>query len=146
MTKKGLEKLNKEYENLINTKRPQIVEKIAKARAEGDLSENAAYHSAREEQSFIEGKILELDQVIKNVVIQDSKIDGTVKVGSVVKIKIKESEEEFSIVSPMEANPTEKKISHESPLGSALLGKRVGDEIKVTVPMGDITYKIVHIK
>jgi len=147
LTKEGLEKLKTEYEELVNTKRKDIVDRIAKAREQGDLSENGAYHAAKEEQAFIEGRIEELEVILKNALVEVSTTtDGTVKVGSLVKVKIEGGEEEFSIVGAPEANPTERKISHESPLGSALVGKKVGDVVQVEAPVGKIAYEILAVR
>lgn len=146
LTQEGLERLKKEYEGLVNTKRQEIVDRIAKARAEGDLSENGAYHAAKEEQAFIEGRIEELDEILKNALVEvSSKNDGLIRVGCLVKVKIEGSEEEFNIVGAPEANPSERKISHESPLGSALIGKKVGDVVEVEAPVGKITYEILSV-
>jgi len=146
LTQEGLEKLKKEYKELIEVKRKDIVDRIAKARAEGDLSENGAYHAAKEEQAFIEGRIEELDEILKNALVEVSNgKDGLVRVGCLVRVKIEGSEEEFSIVGAPEANPMEKKISHESPLGSALIGKKVGDVVEVEAPVGKITYEILSV-
>ncbi|PIS23391.1 transcription elongation factor GreA [candidate division WWE3 bacterium CG08_land_8_20_14_0_20_40_13] len=148
LTKEGLEKLKAEYDELVNIRRKDIVDRIAKAREQGDLSENGAYHAAKEEQAFIEGRIEELEDILKNALVEVSTgtKDGIIKVGCVVRVKIDSTEEEFSIVGTPEANPTEKKISHESPLGAALLGKKVGDVVEVEAPVGKIHYEILGVR
>lgn len=147
LTKEGLEKLKAELNTLTTVKRAEVVDKIAKARAEGDLSENGMYQAAKDEQSFVEGRIAELEQILKNAVVETAtKNNDTVQVGSVVTVLIKEKEDNFHIVGPVEANPVEKKISHESPLGKALIGKKVGEMIQVETPLGLISYIIKKIK
>jgi transcription elongation factor GreA len=148
LTQEGLEKLKTEYEDLVNVRRKDVVDRISKAREQGDLSENGAYHAAKEEQAFIEGRIEELEGILKNALVEVSTgtSDGTVKIGCMVKVKIEGTEEEFSIVGAPEANPMEKRISHESPLGSALLGKKIGDIVEVDAPVGKIRYEILGVK
>lgn len=143
LTKEGLENLKEELKELIE-KRPDVANEIKAARDMGDLSENAAYHSAREEQAFIEGRITELQDIIKNAKVT-KKTKDIVCVGCKVTVHIEGSEETFHIVGAPEADPAKKKISHESPLGSALMGKKVGDEFEVEVPVGKLKYKILKI-
>lgn len=149
LTKEGLEELKKEYEELSKKRRPEIVERLSSARDQGDLSENAEYHAAREELSFIDGRIDELEEVLKNVVIiEDKTSQGSGKgvgLGSKVTVKVDGSEEVYTVVGEFEADPTEKKISHESPLGKALIGKDIGEQIEVEAPAGRIIYTIVRI-
>src|SRR5580704_610338 len=145
LTKKGFEDLQKEYDEMLNKRRPEVVERLSAAREMGDLSENAEYTAAREELSFIDGRIEELDELLKQAeLIHDShnKAQG-VDLGSQVVVKIADKKETFTVVGEWEADPTEKKISHESPLGKALLGKSVGDAIEVEAPVGKMIYKIV---
>ncbi len=145
ITKEGLQKLKDELKELVDVKRPEIAQKIQEAREMGDISENAAYDEAKREQSFIEGKIAELEDIIKTSKVAEGGTSGVVVVGSTVKVHIEGSEEEFHIVGAPEANPSERKISHESPLGSALLGKKVGDKIEIEVPVGKLTYTVLSI-
>lgn len=145
LTREGYEELKTEYENLVQTRRPEVVEKISTARDQGDLSENAAYQTAREEQAFVEGRILELHDILKRAEIVDGSNGSDVGIGSKVKVKIDGGEEEFHIVGAPEANPAVGKISHQSPLGQSLLGKKVGDQIKVDVPVGILTYTVLKI-
>lgn len=145
LTKEGLIKLKTELKELVETKRPEIARRIKNARDMGDLSENSEYSAAREEQSFVEGKIAELGDIVKNAVVSKGIDDGVIAVGSKVTVHIDGSKETFHIVGTPEANPLEKKISHESPLGAALVGKKVGDKIKVDAPVGRLTYTILKI-
>jgi transcription elongation factor GreA len=147
LTKKGLADLKQEYDELMTKKRPEVVSQLADAREQGDLSENAQYQAAREELSFLDDRIEELEELLKQVaVIDDSSTqDGTVKVGSRIVINNGKKDEEYMIVGEWEANPKEKKISDISPLGSVLLGKKLGESVVVTAPSGHITYTIKKI-
>ncbi len=145
ITKEGLQKLKIELKELIEVRRPDIAQRIQDAREMGDISENALYDEAKKEQSFIEGKISELEEIIKSAKVADSVAKGFVVIGSKVKVHIDGDEEEFHIVGGPEANPVEKKISHESPLGAALMGKKVGEKIEVEAPIGKLAYTILKI-
>ena len=112
----------------------------------GDTSENAEYAAAREEQAFVEGKIAEIEDIIKHAQVSEGNIKGEIAVGSMVTVHIEGDEEIFHIVGTPEADPTNRKISHESPLGSALIGKRVGEKIKVEAPVGALTYTVLKIE
>ncbi|MDD5732048.1 MAG: transcription elongation factor GreA [Patescibacteria group bacterium] len=149
LTHEKLEKIKTELEELRRVRRPEIVARIKEARALGDLSENAEYHSAREEQGFIEGKIEELEYMVKNarMVDEGGKAKDRVGVGSKVICSIeKDGKIEFMIVGSAEADPTSGKISNESPIGKALMGKKVGEAVEVAIPAGNVKYKIVSIK
>ncbi|MEK7159942.1 MAG: transcription elongation factor GreA [Patescibacteria group bacterium] len=146
LTKEGLDELKKEHEGLIKVKRPDILERVSQARSMGDLSENAEYVAAREELSFIDGRIDELEELIKQaVLIQETHSKGQVKLGSTVTVTIKGKKEVFTVVGEWEADPHEKKISHESPLGKALLGKKVGEKVEVEAPAGIVIYTIASV-
>lgn len=146
LTQKGLEDLKKEFEEMQNKRRPEVVERLSAAREMGDLSENAEYTAAREELAFIDGRLDELENLLKQVeIISDEHATQSVGLGSQVVIKIKDKEETFTVVGEWEADPVEKKISHESPLGKALIGKAVGDELEVEAPAGKMLYKVVSI-
>jgi transcription elongation factor GreA len=146
LTKDGLEKLNKELKNLIEVKRPEVVQKISIARDMGDLSENAAYVSARDEQAFTEGRISELEEIIKNAVVSNGTLSkGVVSVGCKIRVHVDGIEQEFCLVGGPEADPKEKKISHESPLGKALMGKKIGDKVEIDAPMGKLVYTILSV-
>lgn len=146
LTKEGLAELKKELKTLIEVKRPEVVQKIALAREMGDLSENAAYVSARDDQAFMEGRISELEEIIKNSVVASSvHSKGVVSVGCKIRVHVDGVEEEFSMVGGPEADPKDKKISHESPLGKALMGKKVGDKVEIDAPVGKLVYTILSV-
>ncbi|MGH2611640.1 MAG: transcription elongation factor GreA, partial [Rhabdochlamydiaceae bacterium] len=149
LTAEGLADLKREFEELSKIKRPEIVNRVSQARDMGDLSENAEYSAAREELSFIDGRIDELDELLKQAtVIKESRTSGkqTIELGSQVSLKLDNKKEDYTVVGEWEADPTAKKISHESPLGKALLGKTVGEVAEVEAPAGKILYTIVAIK
>ena len=147
LTQKGLDEHKAELERMVKKERPEIVARLASAREMGDLSENAEYTAARDELSFIDGRIDELEILLKQVnIILDGNHSQTVDLGSQVTVHVKGREENFMLVGEWEADPMEKKISHESPLGKALIGKVVGDEVHVEAPAGTIAYKIVAVK
>ena len=148
LTKEGLEELKRELEELSKVKRPDVLSRVSQARSLGDLSENAEYVAAREELSFIDGRIDELEELIKQaVLIQESHSKGNhvVKLGSRVTLNVKGKKEDFTVVGEWEADPKEKKISHESPLGKALIGKKIGEKIEVEAPAGKVIYTIVSV-
>ncbi|MFH1186763.1 MAG: transcription elongation factor GreA [Candidatus Levyibacteriota bacterium] len=148
LTKTGLGELKKEHDELSKVKRPEILERVSQARNMGDLSENAEYIAAREELSFIDGRVDELEELLKQVVMINENAKNTnhiVKLGSKVTVNIKGKKESFMVVGEWEADPTEKKISHESPLGKALIGKKVGEKIEVEAPAGKILYTIMSV-
>ena|SRR3990167_5119369 len=142
LTKEGLEELRKELEELNKVKRPEVLNRVSQARNMGDLSENAEYTVAREELSFIDGRIDELEEILQQVVIITNGHSSSVKLGSKVKVNTGADKEEFTLVGEWEADPKERKISHESPLGKALLGKKVGEKVEVEAPAGRIVYTI----
>ena len=146
LTNTGFENLKKELKELEKIKRPQIVERLQKARAMGDLSENSEYTAAKEELELIEGRILEIKQILENSeVIQSNNQKNVVQIGSSVVVDVNGKKEKFEIVGEFEADPMKKKLSHSSPLGQALIGKKVGNWVEVDVPAGKIRYKIVEI-
>lgn len=142
----GLLKLNEELKVLVTEKRKDVIERIREAAAHGDLSENADYAQAREEQSFIEGRIQEIEDMIKNAeIITHAANTNSVTVGSTIVVKVNGEEKTYAIVGSNEANPTAGKISNESTVGRALLGKKVGEKATVETPAGDKEYEIVSI-
>ncbi len=146
LTAEGLAKVKNELKELKTIKRKEIALRIQEAKELGDLSENAEYAEAKTEQAFIEGRIIELENTLKNaVVISESSNTDKVRVGSSMKVKVGQQETNFTIVGSNEANPSQGLISNESPLGQALLGHKVGDEVEVTIPAGVVTYKILSI-
>lgn len=149
MTYEGVKKLEEELEFLKTVKRKEITEKIKVALGFGDLSENAEYTEAKNEQAFVEGRIVQLENLLKNtdVVDEADMPKGTVGVGCKVKVKDYDLGEniEYYIVGSAEADPMNAKISNESPVGKALVGKRKGDEVEAQTPAGTIKMKIVSI-
>ena len=145
-TKEGLEKIEEELEYLKSVARAEVAAKIKVALGYGDLSENAEYDHAKNEQAKLEEKIAKLENMIRNaVIIEEEKLDkDVIHVGSKVTVYEKESddEDEYTIVGSAEANPLEGKISNESPIGNALLGKKVGDIVSIEVPDGIINYEV----
>lgn len=150
MTYEGVKKLENELEYLKTVKRKEITEKIKVALGYGDLSENSEYDEAKNDQAFTEGRIVTLENMLKNaVVVDESEIPkDVVSVGSKVKVKDYEFDEEveYSIVGSAEADPMNFKISNESPVGSALLGKKVGDVVEVAVPSGVSKFEVLEIR
>ncbi|HOZ36799.1 MAG TPA: transcription elongation factor GreA [bacterium] len=149
ITADGLAKLKKEFDDLINVERKKIAERIQEAKELGDLSENAEYSAAKEEQSFLEMRIMELDNIIKNAVLinSDNHSKNIVNVGSLVSFTDESgTAREYQIVGSREADPSAGKISNESPLGRAFLGKKLGEEVSYQAPKGVVNFKIVSIK
>jgi transcription elongation factor GreA len=149
VTREGLEKMQSELEYLKTVKRQEVSQRIKQAIEFGDISENSEYEDAKNEQAFIEGKIASLEKKLRNVRLIDDKAvkAGIVSLGARVKIKDLEygDEFEYTIVGSTEADPLEAKISNESPVGKAILGKKVGEVVDVTVPDGTLRYQIVGI-
>ena len=146
LTKEGLARLKEEYEHLVKVKRPQVTERIQRARDFGDLTENSEYDAARDEQSFIEGRITELEEILRNAQLIEAPKADFVVIGSTVVVSFNGEVEEFTIVGSLEADPANGKISNESPVGSALLGAKIGEIIEVTTPIVRVKYKILEIK
>lgn len=146
LTKDGLEKLKSELKVLKTVKRKEIATRIQEAKELGDLSENAEYAEAKSEQGFIEGRIIELENTLKNaVLIKEAPGNGEVRVGSRLKVRTAAGEMSLTIVGSNEANPSQGLISNESPLGQAFLGRKVGETVAVKVPAGLVEYKIISI-
>lgn len=150
MTYEGVKKLEDELEYLKTVKRKEITEKIKVALSFGDLSENSEYDEAKNEQAFVEGRIMQLENMLKNAsIVDESEIPAdTVSVGTIVKVKDYEFDEEveFFMVGSAEADPMQNKISNESPVGKALIGKRVGEIVEVAVPDGVSKYEILSVR
>ncbi|WP_055665235.1 transcription elongation factor GreA [Desnuesiella massiliensis] len=150
MTYEGVKKLEEELEYLKTVKRKEITEKIKVALGYGDLSENSEYDEAKNEQAFVEGRIASLENMLKNAsVIDESEIStDTVSVGSIVKVKDYEFDEEveYTIVGSAEADPMNFRISNESPVGNALVGKKIGEVVEVSVPEGVNKFEILGIR
>lgn len=142
-----LEKLKEELRDLKTVKRRELADRIEAAKALGDLSENAEYHEAKDALGFVEGRILEIEDLLKHAqVIEHTAGEGTnVRVGSTVKVLVNGKEKTFEIVGSNEADPLSGKISNESPIGTALLGAHVGDKVNVKTPSGVTVYEVLEI-
>jgi transcription elongation factor GreA len=148
LTRAGFEKLEAELRHFKSVERPAIIQAIAEARAHGDLSENAEYHSAKEKQSFIEGRIKELEGVISLAdVIDPTKLSGSIKFGATVELVDEDTDEEktYQIVGEYEADIENGRLNVKSPLARALIGKDEGDSIEVRTPGGDRGYEILKV-
>ncbi len=150
VTLDGHAKLLEELEHLVTVRRPEIIRAVANAREEGDLRENAGYDAARNDQGFIEGRIRDIESILKRIDIIDEdavSADGSlVTIGATVTITIDGDDETYTIVGAVEANPNEGRISNESPFGKALLGKRVGDSVDIKTPVTTLNAKIVSVE
>ncbi|MCC6613647.1 MAG: transcription elongation factor GreA [Anaerolineae bacterium] len=145
LTVEGKQELERELNTLVSVRRPELAQKLAEAVAQGDLKENADYHDAKEQQAFIEGRIKYLENLLRSaVLIENDGASGVVGLGTRVTIVEDgvDEEETYTIVGAAEANPGERKISNESPVGSALLGHKKGDKVKVNTPSGAMVFKI----
>ena len=146
LTKEGLEKFKAELENLKTNKRPEVIERIQEAVTHGDLSENADYAQAKEEQEMIESRITQLEEIIKNAeIITKTRKKDFVSVGCTVKVRTGDSEKVYTIVGSGEANPSAGKISNESLVGKQLLGKKVGEKVNIETLAGKRSYEVVQI-
>jgi transcription elongation factor GreA len=148
ITKKGLEKLQAELDQLRNVSRAEVADRIRTAKEFGDISENSEYDDAKNAQGWVEGRILTLEKMIRNAeIIKESRSSrGTVALGSKVKVKDELGETSYTIVGPPEADPAKGLISLESPVGKALLGKAKGDKVKVSTPGGTHTLTVLLVK
>ena len=148
LTRAGLNKLENELHNLKVNKRQEIAEKIKEAREQGDLSENAEYDAAKDEQREIEERIVAIESLLKNAEVVDDAEEGTINIGCKVKLFDKEFDEEveYMIVGSTEANSLQGKISNESPVGMALLHHKVGDEVTVETQAGFLEYKVLSVE
>ena len=147
LTSEGLEEIRKELEHLKSVKRPEVINSLKDARALGDLSENAEYDAARNEQAIVEGRIVELEAMLENAVVIEKGDTDCVSIGTKVKIEYVEDKdtEEYSIVGSKEADPFQNKISNESPIAKAIMGLKVGDIAHVSSPNGQYDVKILQI-
>jgi transcription elongation factor GreA len=148
LTPEGEEKLKAELEELKGPRREELSARLRSAIKMGDLSENADYHKAKEDQGFLEGRIQEIDAILRNsVIIEKTKSTGVVSIGSQVTIQEEGFDpEEYHLVGPTEADPRKGRISYESPIGRALMDKRVGDTAEAETPGGKIKFKIIKIE
>jgi transcription elongation factor GreA len=145
LTAEGLDKLKAELKHLVTVERPRVAQRIHEAKLDGDISENAEYEDAKQEQSFLEGRIATLEAQLKNAEVIAHGNGDRVGIGSTVVIKGREGEDKFTIVGSAEAAPREGRISNESPVGIALMGKRKGDKVTVQAPAGALDYTIVSV-
>lgn len=150
LTAEGLKKIQDEYEYLTDTRRKEVAQMIAEAKAEGDISENAGYDEAKTAQGFLEGRIRELENLLKNaqVIEEGHQTKGEVALGSTVIVRESgtDFEETYTIVGSVEADPTKGRISNSSPIGKALIGKRKGQKATVQTPGGEIIFDILKIQ
>lgn len=147
ISREGLQKLRAELDEMVNIRRPEVAARIAEAKEHGDISENAEYEDAKNEQAFIEGRIQTLAALIKNAVLIDEAHSTThVQIGATVVLRGSAGDETYAIVGSTEASPADGRISNESPVGRAVLGKRKGDRVTVVVPAGDLVYEVVEIR
>lgn len=145
MTQEGIDELQAELNSLV-ARRSELADSIKTAREQGDLSENAEYHAAKDDQERTEARIMELERILQNVeLIKKPKGDAKVQLGSTVKLKGGSGEKTFQVVGTVEADPLSGKISDESPIGQALIGKKVGDEVEIKTPSETTTYKVTDI-
>ncbi len=145
LTKSGVEKLKAELDDLKKVKRPAVIDRIKRSKDYGDLSENAEYEDARNEQSFIEGRIQEIEHMLKYSEVIESKKGGEIGMGSVVKVEMDGDKMEYEIVGSTEADPIAGKISSDSPIGSALSGSKAGEKVTAKTPGGEIEIKIISV-
>ena len=145
LTQEGLEKLQRELDELRTDKRAEIAERIKYAKDFGEITENSEYEDAKNEQGMIEGRILTLERMVRNAVIIEAEHDGVVQVGSVVTVKDEFGSQTYTIVGPAEVDPATGKISMESPVGRALLSHKSGDSVQVQTPGGARTLKITKL-
>jgi len=146
LTEDGVKKLQDELAELTDKGRKEIARALKEAKELGDLSENAGWDDAKERQVFIEGRIAEIDSILKQAKIIKKTSGGIVDIGSTVHVELESGKQEFRIVGSTEADPSKGLISNESPIGQALLGCKPGDEVEIEVPAGTITYKVIKIK
>lgn len=147
ITQGSLNDLQKELELLKSKKIPDIANRIDEAKQQGDLSENAEYHQAKEDMAWAQGRLLELEQLLGNAQVIEGKTakDGMIMIGQTVTVEINGTKKEYTIVGPQEADPFNGMISNESPLGEAFIGRSVGDSVEVTTPAGKQVYRILKI-
>lgn len=144
-TAAGLDELKAELAELKDVKLPAAIERVARARDFGDLSENAEYHAAKEELSFLEGRVEELEDIVSKAYVVDKNGTSAVDIGCKVTVELGGKDHTYEIVGEWEADPMKKKISHTSPLGQALVGKKKGESVEFEAPAGKVVYKIKKI-
>jgi transcription elongation factor GreA len=145
LTQEGLDKLQRELEELRTVRRTEIAERIKYAKEFGDISENAEYEDAKNEQGMLEGRILTLEKLVRNAVLIEEQHDGFIAVGTTVTVKDDHGEEVYTIVGPAEVDMTAGRISMESPVGKAVMGRKVGDDVIVQTPAGQRKLKVTKV-
>ena len=145
-TPEGYKRLQEEYEDLVKNKLTAAVIRLTKARSMGDLAENSEYHAAKEELAFSDGRVKEIEELMKNAEVIDPAQSEGISIGTEVTVEKNGELETFSIVGEFEADPTQKKLSATSPIGKSLLGKKTGESVEVKVPVGTLKYTIKEIK
>ena len=146
LTKSGKEKLELELQDLKKNKRPEVIDRIRRAKDYGDLSENAEYEDARNEQSFIEGRIQEIEYLLKYAeIVENSRRSSEIAMGSTVSVEMEGEKLTYEIVGSTEANPSQGKISSESPIGSVLIGRKSGEKVTAATPGGKLELKILKV-
>lgn len=145
LTKEGFEKLQRELEAL-KEKRPGVVTRLTAAREQGDLSENAGYHAAKEELGYVDSRINEIKFLLRFGEVVQSQGAETIQIGNSIVVESNGQKNEFSMVGNLEADPAQGKLSEVSPIGAALIGKKVGDSVQINIPDGTVTFKILEIK
>lgn len=145
LTQSGYNQLKVSLVDLTEVKRPALVERLSLARSMGDLSENSDYQDAKESLSFMDGQIDELEGMLKNATVSKAKSNNEVGFGHAVSVQVGKTQAVFNIVGEWESNPAKKLISYTSPLGKALMGKKVGDKVEVEAPVGKVVYTVVAI-
>ena len=147
LTKEGIDKLKAEVDDLANKQRAEVASELKAAKEFGDLSENAQWDNAKDRQAYVEGRIAEIEHILKHaVVIEAPKSSAKVSIGSTVHLELEDGVQRYTIVGSTEADPDAGKISDESPIGQALLGKTKGEEVEINVPSGTMVYKIKNIE
>jgi len=147
LTQAGRQRLEAELEQLKKVKRPAVIDRIKRAKDFGDLSENAEYEDARNEQSFIEGRVQEVEYILKYAKpVTNGKDHNAITLGSVVAVEMEGEKLDYEIVSSNEANPSEGRISNESPIGTTLIGAKTGETIQAKTPGGEIKIKVLEVK
>jgi len=147
LTQKGFDNLQLEREDLVKNKKPKAIERLSKARSMGDLKENSEYAAAKEELAFVDERIQVIEQALDNAeIMKTNSVECKVQIGSSVAVETNGKKELFQIVGEFEADPMNKKLSQNSPIGQALINKKVGDLVEVNVPAGKAQYKIIEIK
>ncbi len=147
LTQKGFDDLKIEHEDLLKNKKPKAIERLSKARSMGDLSENSEYTAAKEELAFVEGRVREIEEILENAnIVENNQTGDQVQVGSTVTVEVGGNRESFQIVGEFEADPMNKKLSQNSPIGQALINRKIGNIVEVNIPAGKIQYKIIEIK